>query len=155
MKQLILIDGHKGSGKSTLGEMMAECARKGWHWEHYSAVHLEPDHFFIDKEGVLKIDRTRMSEANTWCKVNSKAAMKRGDNMVVISHHFPDFWHKKYYLELAKQYGYEIKEIFLKGTYTKPEEKLIEENTVPLVEPAPEIGLEEINAELQVMGVAA
>lgn len=137
MKQLILIDGHRGSGKTTLGEMMAECARKGWHWEHYSAVHLEPELFFLDANGIMNVDRTRMAEANTWCKSNAKQAMRRGDNLVIISHHFPDFWHKKYYLDLAERFSYEIKEIFLQGSYTQKYKVPRVEPTTVLVEPQP------------------
>lgn len=112
--RLILIGGDAGAGKTQLGALLADQFKFGHPFEKLSVTHHEPDFFFYDKQGNFHFDETKMSEALTQCKVIVKGAMKRKDQIVIISHTFPSFWEKKYYLDLAKKFGYTTQEIICK-----------------------------------------
>lgn len=117
MKTLILIDGQPKSGKTRLAESLVYANRLGEQWEKQSVTHWEPNFYFYDAQGNHNFDAEKWPQAHTQCKVVIKAAMKRGDNVVIVSHHFNNFWQKKYYLNLAKQYDYGVQEIFLRSRF--------------------------------------
>lgn len=117
MKTLILIDGQELSGKTTLGSNLAKMYRVGNEWERLSVTHHEPDFYFFDKMWNYSFDETKLPQAHTQCKIIVKGAMKRGDNAIIVSHHWDNFWQKKYYLNLAKQFDYDVQEIFLRAKF--------------------------------------
>jgi len=117
LKRLILIEGSKGSGKTTLGTMLARAYQSGNAWERPAVTHWEPDFFFYDAMGMMDKDKSKLSQAMTQCKVTIKGAMKRGDEVVILSHTWRSNWERQYYLKLAAEYGYDVQEMFLRGKF--------------------------------------
>lgn len=72
--ELILIRGLPGSGKSTLAE---EFVAQGY-------VHFEADMFFM-KDGAYCYDASLVREAHNWCKARTRAALARGERVVVAN----------------------------------------------------------------------
>lgn len=71
---LVLIRGLPGSGKSTLAKEFVE--------EGY--VHFEADMFFM-KDGVYCYDASLVRDAHNWCKAQTRAALARGQRVVVAN----------------------------------------------------------------------
>jgi predicted kinase len=102
MQQLILIRGIPGSGKSTLAKQ-------------YSACHLEADMFFL-QNGQYCYNAELINNAHLWCQRQTALHLRQGES-VVVSNTFIKWWQIKPYIELAKQYGVQVKLIEAKGRY--------------------------------------
>lgn len=98
MKQLYLIRGLPGSGKSTFAKTLAAAI---------AAAHYEADHFFYDESGNYNFDATRLYQAHTWCQTCTQAAMVAGKS-VVVSNTFTTEKELKPYLQLAMMLGYNV-----------------------------------------------
>ena len=79
MKELILIRGLKGAGKSTLAKRVCN-------------QHIEADMFFM-KDGEYKFDHTKLKQANEWCREKTEMWMRDGYN-IVVSNTFTQEWVK-------------------------------------------------------------
>ncbi len=118
MKLLILIDGLRQSGKTTMGDALAAAYRQGFEWDSQRVMHIEPTFYFFDKDGNYHFDKTKLSQANTWMKVSVKGAMRDDrEDVIVISHHFRNLWEKKYYTDLAELHGFQVQEIYCKAQF--------------------------------------
>jgi predicted kinase len=104
MKNLILLRGLPGSGKSTFAKTM---------WSEL--VVCEADDYFIDEEtGEYKFNQRDLPKAHNWCRFRVETFMK--DNIVneqfypniVVSNTFTQEWEMKEYFELAEKYGYRV-----------------------------------------------
>jgi adenylate kinase family enzyme len=69
MKNLILLRGLPGSGKSTFAKQICN-------------QHIEADMFFI-QDGEYKFDASKLKEAHAWCKDKTEAWMQKGYNVCV------------------------------------------------------------------------
>jgi predicted kinase len=113
MKNLILLRGLPGSGKSTFAKTM---------WSEY--VVCEADDYFVDEEtGEYKFNARDLPKAHNWCKFRVETFMK--DNQVndqfyeniVVSNTFTQEWEMKPYIDLANQYGYTIFTIIVENRH--------------------------------------
>jgi predicted kinase len=103
MKELFLIRGLPGAGKSTFANFI---------WNEYAIC--EADKFFVDKEGTYNFDASKLREAHKWCRDEVETRMK--DNTlnpqyypeIVVSNTFTQEWEMEAYYELAKKYGYTV-----------------------------------------------
>jgi predicted kinase len=103
MKELFLIRGLPGAGKSTFANFI---------WNEYAIC--EADKFFVDKEGTYNFDASKLREAHEWCRDEVETRMK--DNTlnpqyypeIVVSNTFTQEWEMEAYYELAKKYGYTV-----------------------------------------------
>ena len=101
MKNLYLLRGIPGAGKSTLAKQLGDS-------------HFETDTFFM-VEGEYKFDPTKLRKAHEWCQSQIELAMINNhvtaglDNSdIVVSNTFTQAWEMDAYYELAKQYGYMV-----------------------------------------------
>lgn len=93
MKELFLLRGLPGAGKSTLAKMICN-------------QHVEADMFFI-QDGEYKFDASKLRQAHAWCQDKTEAWMRNGYN-VVVSNTFTTEWEMEAYYKLAEKYGYRV-----------------------------------------------
>jgi len=123
MKNLYLLRGIPGAGKSTLAKQLGDS-------------HFETDTFFM-VEGEYKFDPTKLRKAHEWCQSQIELAMINNhvtaglDNSdIVVSNTFTQAWEMDAYNELAKQYGYRVFSIIVENRHggvnqhNVPEDKL-------------------------------
>ena len=100
---LILIRGLPGSGKSTLAKGYAG-------FKHYEA-----DQFFM-RNGEYAFEPARIKEAHQWCQETTANSLLRGEN-VVVSNTFVKCWEMKPYIDMAENFGIELKIITASGAF--------------------------------------
>ena len=96
VKQMRLIRGHQGSGKTTYAKTV---------YPNYA--HTEADMFFVGENGEYHFDPMLLGKAHAWClwetSLNILAA-----KIVVISNTFSKWWEIRTYRLLSDKYGYEF-----------------------------------------------
>jgi hypothetical protein len=126
MKNLILLRGLPGAGKSSFAKTM---------WSEY--VVCEADDYFVDDNGKYKFNARDLPKAHNWCKFRVETFMK--DNQanpqfypnIVVSNTFTQEWEFKDYYKLAEQYGYKVYSLIVENrhggtsTHNVPEETVV------------------------------
>ena len=124
MKNLYIIRGLPGSGKSTIAKSL------GKPWQIFEA-----DQFFM-KNGKYEFDGSKLKEAHNWCKRKVQYWMHPSlvgslfFRNIVISNTFTQEWEMRFYQIIAKKYGYRVHTIIVENrhggvnTHGVPEEKL-------------------------------
>jgi predicted kinase len=95
MKNLYLIRGVPGSGKSTFTQTLTP-----HHWE--------ADMYFINEDGEYKFNIDEIKNAHQWCKDMIEGAMKRNLDKIAVSNTFTQEWEMEPYFKLAEEYGYKV-----------------------------------------------
>ena len=125
MKNLILLRGLPGAGKSSFAKTM---------WSEY--VVCEADDYFVEN-GEYKFNARDLPKAHNWCKFRVEVFMK--DNQtnpqfypnIVVSNTFTQEWEFKDYYKLAEQYGYRVYSLIVenrhggKSVHNVPEETVV------------------------------
>ena len=115
MKNLILLRGLPGSGKSTFAKRICD-------------QHVEADMYFME-DGEYKFDATKLKLAHEWCQNKAEEWMTKGYNLVV-SNTFTQEWEMDAYYKLAEKYGYQVNSLIVENrhdgvkSHGVPEDKL-------------------------------
>jgi len=118
MKELFLLRGVPGAGKSTLAKSLG-------------GMHIESDKYFMDGDE-YKFDPSKLKDAHTWCQNAVRVWAKNSVEKIVVSNTFTQEWEIDYYFELAKEYGYRVYSLIVenrhgnKDVHNVPEEKLLQ-----------------------------
>ena len=121
MKELFLLRGLPGSGKSTLGKMLV--GDKDY-------CHKEADMYFVDSDGNYNFKPSEIKNAHKWCKEEIEFAMKYEHSPVVVSNTFTQEWEMEDYYKLAETYGYRVHSLIVENrhggtnTHNVPQDKL-------------------------------
>jgi predicted kinase len=130
MKELFLLRGLPGAGKSTLADSL------GGNW-------IEANQYFINKEGVYQFDVTKLKDAHHYCQARVEHVMEFYSNgeetikytsfgRIIVSNTFTQEWEMQPYYDLAEKYGYRVYSLIVENRHDGinqhgvPVEKLIE-----------------------------
>jgi predicted kinase len=114
-KELFLLRGLPGAGKSTLAESLA-------------ITQCEADKYFM-KEGTYKFDVTKLKEAHEWCQRECEKAMIFEVD-VVVSNTFTQEWEMQAYYDLAKKYSYRVHSIIVENRHRGVNEHKVPQETL-------------------------
>jgi len=106
-KNIILLRGLPGSGKSTLGLLITGNP------QHL----LSADDYFTDENGVYNFDVSKIKLAHEDCKQRCDKLMKENVDKIVIANTFTQEWEMSSYLELAQQYSYRVHSIIVENRH--------------------------------------
>jgi predicted kinase len=98
MKELVLLRGLPGAGKSTLARMLAG--------EAYPA--LSVDDYFTDPDGNYHFESDKNHLAYKQCEQMCEAEVKKGTAKIFVHNTFTMDWEMEPYLKMAKQYNYRL-----------------------------------------------
>jgi predicted kinase len=122
MKDLILLRGLPGSGKSTVADLIGA---KGAGYAHFEA-----DMYFME-DGVCKFDASKLQLAHNWCMIQTEKAMAFDEiSTIIVSNTFTQEWEMDFYYEKAKYYGYRVTSLIVENrhgginVHGVPEDKL-------------------------------
>ena len=130
-KELFLLRGLPGAGKSTLAKILVG---------DRDYCHKEADMYFVDSEGNYKFDFSLIKEAHTWCQSEVEFLMKY-EHTVVVSNTFTQEWEMQAYYDLAKSYGYKVNSIIVENRHGGVNEHNVSQETLEKMEQRFEIKL--------------
>jgi len=121
MKELILLRGLPGAGKSTFAKSL-------------DGIHIEADQFFM-VDGEYRFDASKLKEAHNNCLTRVKSYMyiysdKDTAEKIIVSNTFTQEWEMQSYFDIAEKYGYRVYSIIVenrhgsKSVHDVPAEKL-------------------------------
>jgi predicted kinase len=102
MRELTLVRGLPGSGKSTIASGLAAVLP-------YDTVIFEADDFFYDEKGLYSFKRDLISQAHLACLDRTLCAMRAGRSAIVVSNTFTTLDEMQPYFSLADIYGYKLR----------------------------------------------
>jgi len=105
MKQLILLRGLPGSGKSTFAKLFNTT-------EHYEA-----DMYFINAHGEYEFDASKIKDAHKWCQDMVFTAMSKQQKTIVVSNTFTQEWEMAEYYKLAETFDYRVHSIIVENRH--------------------------------------
>lgn len=94
MKQLYIIRGLPGSGKTTLAHKL-------------SPVVYEADQYFV-RYGVYQFEPTLLKQAHAWCQAQVVQSMQNEAPVIAVSNTFTQRWEMQPYIDWAQQFGYTV-----------------------------------------------
>lgn len=103
MKELILLRGLPGSGKSSFSKHLIDT-----HW-------IETDMFFM-QDGEYKFDGSKLRQAHQWCQDRVEDWMSKGFT-VTVSNTFTQEWEMEAYYKLAEKYGYRVSSLIVENRH--------------------------------------
>ena len=119
-KELFLLRGLPGAGKSTLAKMLVG---------DRDYCHKEADMYFVDSEGNYKFDFSLIKEAHAWCQSEVEFLMKY-EHTVVVSNTFTQEWEMQAYYDLAEKYGYRVHSLIVENRHGGVNEHNVPQETL-------------------------
>ena len=102
-KNLYLLRGLPGSGKSTMANML-------------NATCFEADMYFM-RDGEYRFDHTKLKMAHKWCQDSVEDCMNLRYERIAVSNTFTQEWEMQAYYDLAKKHGYTVFSIIVENRH--------------------------------------
>lgn len=102
-KELFLIRGIPGAGKSTLAKSLG-------------GKHIEADMFFV-KDDIYEFDSTKIKDAHSWCQNMVGSWMSDDEPRIVVSNTFTQEWEMQFYYDWAKEFDYTVFSIIVENRH--------------------------------------
>lgn len=109
-KDLILLRGLPGSGKSTLGEVIL-------YLPNNNLKPLSEDDYFIMRDGTYNFNFEKLKEAHNDCQQRCANLMMNGVIRIVVANTFTQEWEMKPYFEMAERYGYRVHSLIVENRH--------------------------------------
>lgn len=111
MKQLILLRGLPGAGKSTFAKSLG-------------GIHVEADQYFMVK-GEYKFDASQLKNAHNYCQSQTRAWMTHNGEQIstdkiIVSNTFTQSWEMDTYFKLAEEFGYQVVCLIVENRHGSP-----------------------------------
>ena len=104
MKNLYIVRGIPGSGKSTFAKKIAD-------------VHYEADMYFTDADGNYNFDFTKIKAAHEWCQSMVRMAMEYNTPTIAVSNTSTQAWEMEIYYQLAAEHGYQVTSVVVENRH--------------------------------------
>ena len=136
-KELILLRGVPGCGKSTTAKLIGA--------DGAGYTHFEADMYFM-KDGEYKFDPTKLRDAHEWCRNSVEHAMLLNhttgyNSRIIVSNTFTQEWEMEAYYELAKQWGYKVFSLIVENRHGGINEHGVPEDKIEVMKNRFEIKL--------------
>lgn len=118
MKELILLRGVPGAGKSTFGRTLSE-------------HHIEADMYFVNPATrEYKFIAEKLRNAHDWCQDVVDTWMDDSIHRIVVSNTFTQEWEMEPYFKMAEKYGYRVYSLVVENRHGNPSVHTVPEETV-------------------------
>ena len=107
MKNLILLRGVPGAGKSTVADAITDIKTNI----------ISADMFFEDEKGNYNFDGSKLRQAHQWCQDQVRGRMKWSKTPVVVANTFTREWEMTSYIEMAQEYGYKVHSLIVENRH--------------------------------------
>ena len=126
MKNLILLRGLPGSGKSTTAKLLGAGGA--------GTAHYEADMFFM-VDGEYKFDVAKIKDAHRWCQNSVEHAMLMNhtsghNSTIIVSNTFTQEWEMEVYYNLAKEWGYRVTSLIVENRHDGVNEHGVPQETL-------------------------
>jgi predicted kinase len=109
MKQLILMRGLPGSGKSTIARILADSFKAEGAYVQIRST----DDFFVDEDGIYRFNPRLLEDAHSSNIHLVEGDMKNNEDVIIVDNTHVRFKHMEPYALLAQKYGYEIQSVMV------------------------------------------
>ena len=106
VKNLILLRGVSGSGKSTVAKLFSSGTNT-----------VSTDDFFIDRNGNYTFNTDELVLNHEKCQATVRMMMEEEEDCIIVHNTFTEEWEMKVYIDLAKEHEYIVHTLIVENRH--------------------------------------